>query len=271
MPFLQIAEWTGVGGLSFLAAFVNFIFVATVARFVLEVRAHRVRAHFDFTLTLAGVMLVFTFGIRTLQHSQREAARPGVMIPLRVACVQASIPQTEKWSQGFADSIYRTFAEMSAEAAASRPQLLLWPEACTPYGMYDGRGDTYRFTREIVRRTGANLLFGTLDYDFGPDLRAQADYNACMLLVPGDEKRVQTYRKLHLVPFGEYVPLRPVFGAIIGDKVPGDFGVGTEPGVFDTGNPAVRVAPPHLFRGHHRARRARTGAAGGATPGQPHE
>ena len=246
VPFLQVAEWTGVGGLSFLAAFVNFILVATVARFVLEVRAHRVRAHFDFTLTLAGVMLVFTFGVRTLQRSQREAGQPGVMIPLRVACVQASIPQTEKWSREFANSIYRTFEEMSAEAAASRPQLLLWPEACTPYGMYDGRGNTYQFTHEIVRRTGANLLFGTLDYDFGPDGRDQADYNACMMLVPGD-KRVQTYRKIHLVPFGEYVPLRPVFGAIIGDKVPGDFGVGTEPGMFDTGNPEVRVAPLICF------------------------
>ena len=247
VPFLQLAEWTGVGGLSFLAAFVNFILVATVARFVLEVRAHRVRAHFDFTLTLAGLMLVFSFGIRTLQRSAREDAQPGVMIPLRVACVQSNIPQTEKWSPEFVGSIYRTLAEMSAEAAASRPQLLLWPEASTPYGMYDSRGDTFEFTHDIVRRTGANLLFGTLDYDFGPDGHAQADYNAAMMLVPGREKRVQAYRKIHLVPFGEYVPARALFGYLVGDKVPGDFGRGTEPGVFDLENPSVRVAPLICF------------------------
>ncbi len=248
LPFIQVAEWTGIGGLSFLAAFVNFIFVATVARFVLEVRAHRVRAHFDFTLTLAALMLVFTFGVRTLQRSTREAAQPGVMIPLRVSCVQASIAQTEKWSKSFADSIYQTFADLSAAAAASRPQLLLWPEACTPYGMYDGAGNTFRFTHEIVRRTGANLLFGSLDYDFGPDSTAQADYNAAMMLVPGDdERRVQIYRKLHLVPFGEYVPARAVFGAIVGKQVPADFSVGEGPGVFDMAHPAVRLAPLVCF------------------------
>ncbi len=248
LPFIQVAEWTGIGGLSFLAAFVNFILVATVARFVLELRAHRVRAHFDFTLTLAAVMLVFTFGIRVLGRSGREANQPGVMIPLRVACVQANIAQTEKWSREFADSIYQTFADLSAEAAASHPQLLLWPEAATPYGMYDGAGDTFGFTHEVVRHTGANLLFGSLDYDFGPDGRAQADYNAAMMLVPGDnERRVQVYRKLHLVPFGEYVPARALFGAIIGDKVPSDFSVGDAPGVFETANPVVRVAPLVCF------------------------
>ena len=193
-------------------------------------------------------MLVFTFGVRVLQRSSRESAQPGAMIPLRVACVQANIPQAEKWNKEFVDSIYRTFDEMSATAAASRPQLLLWPEACTPYGMYDARGDTFAFTHEIARRTGANLLFGSLDYDFGPDGRNQADYNAAMLLVPGDdEKRVQTYRKLHLVPFGEYVPLRWAFGPIIGDKVPSDFAVGAEPGVFDMENPDIRLAPLVCF------------------------
>ena len=57
VPFLQIVEWTGVGGVSFVAAFVNVIAVATVLRFILEVRTHRVRPHFDFTLTIAGLLL----------------------------------------------------------------------------------------------------------------------------------------------------------------------------------------------------------------------
>ena len=249
LPFIQIAEWTGVGGLSFLAVFVNVIAVATVRRFWLEVRLHRVRPHFDFTLTLAALLLVFSFGIHRLQQFRRDAAVPGATIPLRVAAVQAGIAQTEKWDPSREKGILDTYQELTEDAIATRPQLLLWPEAATPYGMYDSRGSTYPFVTGLAHQAGANFLFGTLDYDFGPDGHAQADYNAAMLLTPGS-KTVQTYRKIHLVPYGEYVPYRhdfPLFAWIVGDQVPGDFARGTEPGVFTTADPALRIAPLICF------------------------
>ena len=249
LPLLQIAEWTGVGGLSFLAAFVNVIAVATVARFFLEVRAHRVRPHFDFTLTLAGLMLLIVLGVRTLRHSHDEMAQPGAAVPLRVAAVQAAIAQNEKWDPGRADGIVKIYDDLTTTALATRPQLLLWPEAATPYGMYDGRGRTIETTFGVVNRGGCNLLFGTLDFDFGEDGRAQADYNAAMMVTPGS-KHVQVYRKIHLVPYGEYVPYRkefPPIAWIVGDQVPGDFAFGTEPAVFEMTDPDVCVAPLICF------------------------
>ncbi len=249
LPLLQIAEWTGVGGLSFLAAFVNVIAVATVARFYLEVRAHRVRPHFDFTLTLAGLMVLIVTGVRTLKHSHDELARPGASIPLRVAAIQAAIPQGEKWDPAHVDSIVRTYDDLTATALATRPQLLLWPEAATPYGMYDSRGQTIDNTFRVVKTGRCNLLFGTLDFDFGADGRSQADYNAAMMLNP-DRRRVQVYRKIHLVPYGEYVPYRkefPPIAWIVGDQVPGDFAFGKEPTVFEAVDPDVRVAPLICF------------------------
>ena len=249
LPFIQIAEYTGVGGLSFLAAFVNVIAVATVGRFVLEVRAHRVRPHFDFTLAVAVLMLVFAFGIRTLRRSQLDAARPGAGVPLRVAAIQAGVPQDEKWNPERAGRITQLYDDLSATALATRPQLLLWPEAATPYGMFDSRGRTMEDVGKVVRAGGCSLLFGTLDYDFGPDGHAQADYNAAMMVVPGQE-HVQIYRKIHLVPYGEYVPYRkefPPFAWIVGDQVPGDFAFGSDPTVFETADPQVRVAPLICF------------------------
>ena len=246
LPFIQIAEWTGVGGLSFLAVFVNVIFVATVRRFALEVRLHRVRPHFDFTLTIAGLLIVFSFGVHLLQ---RSAKQPGATVPLRVAAVQAGIPQLEKWDPSREAGILDAYRDLTDEAIATRPQLLLWPEAATPYGMYDSRGSTFAFVMDIAKRSGANFLFGTLDYDFGPDGHAQADYNAAMFVPAGSEK-VQAYRKIHLVPYGEYVPYRhdfPLFAWIVGDQVPGDFARGTVPGVFTTSDPAMRVAPLICF------------------------
>ena len=250
LPLLQMAEWTGVGGLSFVAAFVNVIAVATVARFFLEVRAHRVRPHFDFTLTLAGLMVLIAFGVRTLKHSHDEIVRPGVAVPLRVAAVQAAIAQNEKWDPTRADRITETYEELTDTALGTHPQLLLWPEAATPYGMFDSRGQTMPTTMGVANRGKCDLLFGTLDYDFGEDGRAQADYNAAMMVMP-DSKQVQTYRKIHLVPYGEYVPYRkefPPIAWIVGDQVPGDFAFGARnPRSSTMTDPDVRLAPLICF------------------------
>ena len=249
VAFLQIAEWTGSGGLSFLAAFANVIAVATVLRFALEVRSHRIRPHFDFTLTITAILLVFTYGIQHIRSAARAAAQPGATFLLRVAAVQAGIPQNEKWNPHLEQQIREKYTQLSAAAAASRPQLLLWPEAATTFGMFDGASDTKAFVDGIAERAGCNLLLGSLDYDFGPDGHAQADYNAAMMRATGAD-RYQIYRKIHLVPYGEYVPFRhsfPLFAWIVGDQVPGDFAFGTEPGVFTTSDPALRLAPLICF------------------------
>jgi apolipoprotein N-acyltransferase len=81
------------------------------------------------------------------------------------------------------------------------------------------------------------------------DFEDRHDYNAALLISNGGE-RVQIYRKIHLVPFGEYIPLRhsfPLFAAIAGTWVEGDFARGTEHTVFSLTNPDVRVAPLICF------------------------
>ncbi len=249
VAFLQITAWTGVGGLSFLAAFVNIIALATVLRFTLEVRAHRIRPHFDFTLTVTLMLAVFSYGIHQVRSAAREAALPGATVPLRVAAVQAGIPQNQKWNRALEASIHDQYRRLSGAAIATHPQLLLWPEAATTYGMFDASGDTKEFVDGIAEQAGCNLLLGTLDFDFGADGRAQADYNAAMMRATGD-KRYQIYRKMHLVPFGEFVPFRhsfPLFAWIVGSQVPGDFEAGKEPGVFLTNEPGVRLGPLICF------------------------
>ncbi len=234
-PLIQIAEFTGVAGLSFLLVLVNVILVLTGRRLGYEAGTNRLRPHFDFTVSMALVVGTLAFGLWRV----REPAGPEVA--LRVAAVQANIPQDVKWDPGFERHIIDTYRRLSASAAAFRPDLLIWPEAATPRPLLEDE-EMKAMALEVSREAGGDFLLGSIRY-----LGAQA-YNAAILL--DQQTGVQTYHKMHLVPFGEYVPFRhsfPLFAWIVGDQVLGDFDAGTEPVVMTLQNKPVRVAPLICF------------------------
>ena len=103
--------------------------------------------------------------------------------------------------------------------------------------------DSYRFVTEYSKHAQTNLLLGAIDID------DKAAYNAALLVTNGGDN-IQLYRKIHLVPFGEYVPGRntlPGIAKIVGDQVPEDFGVGREFTVFKLTRGDVRLAPLICF------------------------
>ncbi len=237
LPIIQIAEVTGVAGLSFLVAFANVIAIATVRRFFLEIKVRKRRPHFDFTLTMAAIVGLAAYGIRALQVKSATE-------PLRVAAVQADVPREEKFSPAFEETIFQEFTRLTQVALATRPppQLIIWPESSTPApALVDA--ENYRFVMNLAASIKTDLLLGTIDVD------EKGDYNAA-ILVPNGAQDIQVYRKLHLVPFGEYVPGRntvPFIGAVVGDQVPGDFTRGKEPVVFRLTTDRVMVAPLICF------------------------
>ena len=237
-PLIQIAEFTGVAGLSFMVAFANVIAVTTARRLVLEARTHAMRPHFDLTLTMAAIVGVLTFGLRAAQISPSTK-------PLRVAAVQANVPQNQKFDPQFTKKIFDQFRRLSEIALRSNPppDLLVWPESSMPDPVRDKNTASYQFVMDLAASTDSDLLLGTIDEEGG---RA---YNAALLVSDGGE-RVQLYRKLHLVPFGEYVPGRyrvPLLARIVGDQVPGDFDAGKDCTVFGLTNNDVQVAPLICF------------------------
>src|SRR5437763_9348684 len=88
LPVIQIAEFTGVTGLSFAIAFANIIAVTTPVRLFLEAKTRRMRPHFDLTLTMIGMVALMAFGLHRVQTSAPSK-------PIRVAAVQANVPQLE--------------------------------------------------------------------------------------------------------------------------------------------------------------------------------
>ena len=236
-PLIQIAEFTGVAGLSFMVAFANVILVTTAYRLVLEARTHTTRPHFDLTLTMAAIVGVLTFGLRASQVSAPTK-------PLRVAAVQSNVPQNQKFDPQFTTKIFDKFRRLSEIALRSNPppDLLIWPESSTP-GPVLIEPESNKFVMDLTASAESDLLLGTIDEE-NRDL-----YNAALLISDGGE-RVQLYRKVHLVPFGEYVPGRhrvPLLARIVGDQVPGDFSAGREYTVFSLTNSDVQVAPLICF------------------------
>src|SRR5262252_2244364 len=236
-PLIQITELTGVAGLSFMVAFANVIAITTVYRLIVEARTRVMRPHFDFTVTMAAIVGVLTFGLRATQVSPPTK-------PLRVAAVQSNVPQNQKFDPQFTRRILDQFHRLSEIALRSNPppDLLIWPESSMPGPVLLDQ-ESRRFVMDLAASADTDLLLGTIDEEDG-DV-----YNAALLVSDGGE-RVQVYRKLHLVPFGEYVPGRdtvPLLAQIVGDQVPGDFKEGKEDTVFTLTDSDVHVAPLICF------------------------
>jgi len=128
---------------------------------------------------------------------------------LRLALVQPSIPQTMIWNPAEKTNRFAKLMQLSELALATKPDVLVWPEAALP----ELSEESFRAITNLVARHQVWMVFGADDYALKPgaprDSTQPADYqffNAAFLLSP-EGKVVSTYRKRHLVLFGEYIPL----------------------------------------------------------------
>jgi apolipoprotein N-acyltransferase len=237
LVLIQIAEFTGVAGLSFMVVFTNVILLATIRRFILETQVKPMRPHFDLTLTMAGIVGIVGFGLHAL-NVHREAKS------LNVALVQPNVPRDEKFSVEFANKTFDLFTQLSRPAVEgnAKADLLVWPESSMPGPVLNDEL-SHRFVMDFSASAKTDLVLGTIDLD------ETSAYNAAML-VSDAGGRLQMYRKVHLVPFGEYVPGRktiPLLARIVGDQVPADFAFGKEFTVFKLADDKAKVAPLICF------------------------
>jgi apolipoprotein N-acyltransferase len=122
------------------------------------------------------------------------------------------------------------YVRRSRLALATHPDLVIWPEASTPQPLLLDEM-TFAQVKELASGTPADFLIGSVHYVDQP----RGDYNSAILLTH-HATDVQVYNKIHLVPFGEFVPFRhtfPLFAWIVGKQVPYDFDSGKGPAVLE--------------------------------------
>ncbi len=236
VPMLQISDLTGVGGLSFLICAMNIMLVLTIKRLTVEIKTGTLRPHYDFGITLALVALVFTYGMRQI------LAPAPVSSPLKIAAVQANIPQDQKWDPDFERKILEKYRTHSEAAISMKPDLLLWPEAATPRAAMSDRTN-WAVVSGLASLWDGEFLLGTVHFD------DTGDFNS-ILLLSDRGKEAQIYHKIHLVPFGEFIPFRksfPVFEWMIGKLVPSDFDAGKEFVVLESRKQPIVLGPLVCF------------------------
>src|SRR4029079_4702476 len=127
---------------------------------------------------------------------------------VRVAVLQGNIIQDQKWDPAMRDAIMERYIAMTREAVGRNAQFIIWPESATPlpYEQDVARGERIR---RLAREAQVTLLIGSDQVEPlrpAPATKPESFfYNAASLIKP-DGSTAAIYRKIHLVPFGEYVP-----------------------------------------------------------------
>jgi len=248
LPVAQLASVLGVYGLSALLAF-----TATAAAYAMTARGRS-------RLIVAGSTAALVAAVAVWGSARLRAS---VLLshgdPVRVAVLQGNVAQDEKWDPAMRGEITDRYLTMTRQALAERATFIMWPESSTPLPFeQDLVGGAA--IRRLAVESGATLLVGSdqvepikavlppegeLPAEAGSHKVTARYYNAAFLVRPNGTVGA-VYRKMHLVPFGEYVPLQsllffagPIIGAVA-DFSP--FSPGTEPVLLPIGSHVASTA-----------------------------
>lgn len=268
LPAIQIADLTGVYGVSFLIVLANaaltdvglWILRRTKSgRFLLP----RQRDIYPWavggfprlapTAALLGLALALAYGeVRLGQAGQArglssDTSGAPLARTIQVGIVQPNIDQAQKWDRAFVRETIDRYTRLTGRVARGS-DLVIWPEAATPF-LFEQEQDYRNEITSLVKAHGVPLLFGSPALRYFDDGRPYL-LNSAYLFSAGGQI-LGRYDKRHLVPFGEYIPLRSVLFFL--DKLVegiGDFEAGTVPTVLalPKRSDSVRVSPGILAK-----------------------
>jgi len=200
LPLIQVADLASVYGVSFALVLGNVV----IAQLLYGARQRRwERVGLPCALAVLGLVAIWGYGGWRLHQSSKMAATAAG--DLGVALLQGNIEQSLKWDHAAREAIFTRYRELTLEAAADfEVELIVWPEAATPFFFANERAFQARQLR-LAQETGRPLLFGSPTYARDGDQDIM--YNSAFLVGP-EATVLGRYDKIHLVPFGEYIPLR---------------------------------------------------------------
>jgi apolipoprotein N-acyltransferase len=221
LSLIQVSDITGVYGISFLVIAFN---CAIVDGLLIRARIREMPL-FPLSYTIIGLVIFFIAIVSSLGYGlwRMGQERPGH--PVKAALVQGNIEQDKKWDLVFQKYVMDTYFSLSLDAARTSPDLVIWPETAIPFIFGEDKENTEKLL-EFQRTLKSSLLFGSILEKQTSSERVSMTNS--VLLLDKEGKMTFQYDKIHMVPFGEYVPLRKVLFFVdklvagIGDYVPGN-------------------------------------------------
>ena len=198
LPLIQIANLFGVYGVSFLVVLVNGLIFQTFFR---KKRAKHTTLKWEWLFVALLTAGTLTYGF--LQVKQKKA-QTETAPRVNAAVVQANIDQSVKWKPAYQLQTLQTYFRLSRSVSDSKPSLIVWPETALPFFYQDAPGFSPEM-RGLSNELGAAILFGSPAYKHID--RKIRYYNRAYMITP-NVTFARYYDKRHLVPFGEYVPLK---------------------------------------------------------------
>jgi apolipoprotein N-acyltransferase len=188
-------------------------------------------------------LVLIAAGTALLIALPASSVPPDPLTVVNVRIIQPNIGQEDKWRPGFDEEAAQRLAALSGPPSAE-PRLLLWPEAAITDPLEDARTDEHGAFAEFQRTRAASLLgpndrllTGGIAIGSKDGVHIDGAANSIFVLAPGG-RVIGRYDKAHLVPYGEYLPMRPLLSAIgLSRLAPGelDFTPGPGPRTIDIG------------------------------------
>ncbi|MDJ0912399.1 MAG: apolipoprotein N-acyltransferase [Desulfobacterales bacterium] len=227
LPLIQLADITGVYGISFLIVLTNAaIFVFLLYGSGADWQSMPIKRE----LALTSLLLCIVLLVATIMYGRQRitAVDTGIQTAptIRASVVQGNIEQGIKWDPAFQLSTVQKHLRLSLATQKDQPDLVVWPETATSFYFPYDQGLTNLVQRGIVE-TGSDFLIGSPSFERRAD---RVKYYNSAYLVDLNGQIQGKYDKAHLVPFGEYVPFKkwlPFLGKIVaqvGDFYPGPKG-----------------------------------------------
>ena len=229
LPIAQLASLFGVYGLSMLIAAVS----AALAFAAAGPRQGPVR----YMPAVGAVMIVLAIAVwGSRRVAASEWTRAGE--PIRIGMIQGNVDQAQKWDVKRASAIFQDYVNLTRQAIREGAQLVLWPESSTPF-LFEEDLPAAAVVRTLAQQARVPIVFGSDQIERG---RPDRFFNSAFL-VRADGTTGGVYRKMHLVPFGEYVPFqRLLFFAAPLTEQAGTFSPGLNPELLPVDGHRLSVA-----------------------------